>query len=340
MHDTIDITVVLPVFNAEATVLSAVDSLDVRPGDSTEVLVVDDGSTDGTAELLDEAAAARPWMRVEHTSHQGLVHALHVGLGAARGSYIARMDADDVSLPGRLLWQKDYLDAHPEIGVVSGQVRFGGDTEASRGYALHVDWLNALHTPEDISLSRFIEAPVAHPSVMFRRRLVETHGGYTKGEYPEDYELWLSWMDAGVRFGKVDAPVLLWNDSPTRLSRTDSRYSSEAFYAIKARYLARWLERHARTWPEVIVWGAGRATRKRAALLEQYGARITAWVDIDTHKTGQTIQGVPVILPTQLPSPDRCFVLPYVGSRDARELITAWLEENGYMLGGSYIPAA
>jgi glycosyltransferase involved in cell wall biosynthesis len=340
LNDSIHISVVLPACNAGETLLRAIDSLDVRTGDPTEVIVVDDGSTDGTAALLDEACSSRPWLRVLSTPHRGLVHALNAGLGAARGTYIARMDADDESLPGRLLLQQDYLDLHPDIGVVSGQIQFGGDTRASRGYAVHVDWVNSLRTPEEIALSRFIESPVAHPSVMYRRSLVERHGGYTDGAYPEDYELWLSWMDAGVRFGKVDAPVLLWNDSPTRLSRTDSRYSSEAFYAIKARYLARWLERHARTWPEVIVWGAGRATRKRAALLEQYGARITAWVDIDTHKTGQTIQGVPVILPTQLPSPDRCFVLPYVGSRDARELITAWLEENGYKLGGSYIPAA
>lgn len=340
MTDNTHISVILPAYNAEATLLRAIDSLDVRTGDSTEVIVIDDGSTDGTGRLLSEAADARPWLRIISIEHRGLVRALDVGLAAARGEYIARMDADDESLSGRLLFQKDYLDAHPDIGVVSGTVVFGGDARKAKGYALHVDWLNGLRTPEDYSLSRFIEAPVAHPSVMFRRSLVEAHGGYTSGEYPEDYELWLTWMDAGVRFGKVDVPVLRWDDPPQRLSRTDPRYSADAFYAIKARYLARWLERHASTWPEVIVWGAGRPTRKRAALLEQHGVRITAWVDIDTDKIGQTINDLPVISPYQLPPPGKCFVLPYVGSRDARELITAWLEENGYKLGISYIPAA
>ncbi len=340
MTEAPHISVVLPAYNAEGTLLPAVDSLDIRTGDSVEVIVVDDGSTDGTRSVLDEADSTRPWLSVIHSPHRGIVGALYTGIAAARGTYVARMDADDESLPGRLLLQSDYLDAHPDIGVVSGLVLFGGDARSAKGYALHVDWLNAVRTPDDIALSRFIESPIAHPSVMFRRSLVDALGGYRDGAFPEDYELWLRWMEAGVRFAKVDANVLRWDDPPTRLSRIDQRYSPDSFYAIKAEYLARWLQQHAPTWPDVIVWGAGRPTRKRAALLEQYGVHITAWVDIDTDKIGQTIHGIPVISPDQLPPSDACFVLPYVGSRDARKHITAWLHAHGFIAGQSYIPAA
>ena len=69
---------------------------------------------------------------------------------------------------------------------------------------------------------------------MFRRELVARHGGYRAGDFPEDYELWLRWLDAGVRMAKVPRPLLTWHDSTGRLSRTDARYDPEAFFRLKA----------------------------------------------------------------------------------------------------------
>lgn len=344
-HSTPVISVVLPVHNAVETVRTAVESLEAHhlhaasPG-IVEVIAVDDGSSDGSRKLLEALAAMHPWLHVLPQRHGGIVKALNAGLDAARGRYIARMDADDVSLPGRLAAQREYLDANPDIGVVGGSVEFGGDRVASRGYALHVDWLNSLATPEDISLARFIESPVAHPSVMFRRTLVERHGGYSDGEFPEDYELWLRWMDAGVRFGRIDAPVLRWNDPHERLSRTDPRYGIETFYDVKARALARWLERENRHHPEVIIWGSGRNTRLRVQPLQAQGVEVLAWVDVDPRKVDREIHGIPVIFPDEIPEPGRCFIIPYVGTRHAREQICTWLTRRGYRLGVDFIPAA
>ncbi len=339
------ISVILPVHNACDTLRTAVESLgaDVlhaaEPG-SIEVIAVDDGSTDGSGEALAAMARTAPWLRVLRIPHSGIVAALNTGIAAARGACVARMDADDASLPGRLLRQREYLDAHPDIGLVGGRVEFGGDRRSAHGYALHVDWLNTLDTPEDIALARFIESPFAHPSVMFRRSLVQRYGGYRDGAFPEDYELWLRWMDAGVRMARVDAPVLRWNDPPDRLSRTDPRYSVDAFYTIKARYLARWLARENPFHPEVYLWGAGRITRQRVRRLQAEGVRVRAWVDIDPAKIGQHIEGAPVLSPDQLPAPGSCFVLTYVGNRDARTEIASWLDARGYRLGRDYLHAA
>src|SRR2546425_6870649 len=99
---------------------------------------------------------------------------------------------------------------------------------------------------------------------MFRRELLNKHGGYREGDFPEDYELWLRWLDAGVTMAKVPRVLLTWNDAPERLSRTDRRYDVEAFYRCKAFYLARWLKRHVDASRPLLVWGAGRPTRKRA----------------------------------------------------------------------------
>jgi len=340
MPAAISISVILPVFNGQATIAAAIDSLEADAMPGVEVIAVDDGSTDDTATVLAELAASRTWLRVLSHPHAGIAAALNAGIDAAAGKYIARMDADDVSLPGRLAAQSAYLDAHPTIGLVGGHVRFGGDEESAAGYAHYVAWINTLSEPEDIAALRFVESPFAHPAVMFRREHVERHGGYAEGDFPEDYELWLRWMDAGVRMASLEREVLIWNDPPDRLSRSDERYSVEAFYRMKIRYFVRWAEQLVRQWPDVIVWGAGRVTRQRVKLLEEQGARITAFVDIDPDKIGQRIHGVPVIAPDGLPPPGECFILPFVGARHARELIMQWLREHGYRIGENFLPLA
>jgi hypothetical protein len=175
---------------------------------------------------------------------------------------------------------------------------------------------------------------------MFRRALLQEHGGYALGDFPEDYELWLRWMDAGVQFGKVDAELLLWNDAPKRLSRTDQRYRPEAFYRIKCVYLARWLKRHVEPARELWLWGAGRITRQRFRALETDGILVSGFIDVDPKKFGRLRDGRPVVGPRHLPSPDQAFILVGVAARGARELIAAELHRSGRSEGRDYLLVA
>lgn len=332
------VSIVLPVRNAVHTIARAVGSVKRQTHRDWELLVVDDGSCDGTTERVRRAAAEDARIRVLTSPSRGLVPALNAGMDAARGQLIARLDADDECHPDRLGDQVTWLEAHPEAAVVSCLVAFGGDRRASEGYARHVDWINSLVEPEAIALNRFVEAPVAHPSVMFRRMLLERHGGYRAGDFPEDYELWLRWIDAGVRVGKVPRELLTWHDNPDRLSRTDPRYGPEAFFRLKAFYLARHLARIDRR--EVWIWGAGRPTRKRAAFLREHGIGFAGYIDVDPRKTGRTVGGIPVIGPAQLPAAGDAMVLGYVSSRGARELIRAELVRRGCQEGRDFILCA
>jgi hypothetical protein len=112
------------------------------------------------------------------------------------------------------------------------------------------------------------------------------------------------------------------------LSRTDSRYRVEAFFDLKARYLARELVRSG-GGREVWVAGAGRPTRQRAAALEIEGARIEGYADVDPRKIGGEIAGRPVVAPANLPPRDQAVVLSYVGNRGARDKVRAVLEKQG-----------
>lgn len=325
------ISVVMPVRNAVDTIEQAVTSIRRQTDADWELIVVDDASTDATPALLADCCRRDGRIRIaRQDTHLGIAAALNLGLGAARGNYIARMDADDISRPQRLRRQRQFLETHPEIGLVACRVEFGGDRQRQAGYAAYVDWTNSLLTPEAIARNRFVESPLAHPSVMFRRALAVAHGGYRQGAFPEDYELWLRWLEAGVRMAKLADELLVWQDPPQRLSRRDSRYSRMSFYQCKAEYLARWLALHNPSHPEVIVWGAGRETRRRAELLVEHGVEISDYVDIDPNRIGQRIHGRMVLHERQLATPGNVFVVSYVGSRGARNDIRARLCALGY----------
>ena len=303
--------------------------------------MIDDGSHDGSTEWLAERARRDYRIHLLHRPHEGLVAALNAGLEVARGEWVARLDADDECAPDRFAAQLAFADQNPSLGLVGCLVEFAGDPVAEAGYAAHVDWLNSLVSPEHIQLARFIESPFAHPSVLFRRRLVQDHGGYRAGAFPEDYELWLRWLEAGVRMAKVPQALLRWHDSPARLSRTDPRYSLESFFRLKAGFLARWLAQHPplATRP-LLIWGAGRLTRRRVAFLEAEGGQVSGFIDIDSRKQGLRPDGRTVYSPETMPPPGRCFVVGYVTNRGARDYQRNILIQKGFVEGSDFLFAA
>lgn len=337
------VSVLLPVCNGAATLARALASIRAQTWTDWELIVVDDGSIDATPDLLAEIAHVEPRLRVLTQAHGGIVAALQAGLAVARGEFIARMDADDEAFPERLAAQVELLRAGEggALGLVSCLVEFGGDRRANEGYALHVDWINGLVTPEEIARHRFVESPLAHPSVLFRRELLARHGGYRAGDFPEDYELWLRWLDAGVRMAKVPKVLLRWNDPPARLSRTATQYAPEAFFRTKAQWLAHEVARIGRGRP-VYVWGAGRPTRKRAAYLAAHGLTLAGYIDVDAKKIMPALggSGLPVLAPTALPPPERAVILGYVSKRGARDLIRGQLLARGYREGSDFLMCA
>lgn len=335
MSATPRVSVVLPAYNAGPYLAESVDSILNQEERDLELILVDDGSSDGSVEALDDSD---PRLRLIRGPHRGLVAALDCGLETACAPYIARMDADDISTPDRIGVQADFLDERPDIGLVASQVEYWGDVSANEGLARFVDWNNSLIEPDEIALNRFVESPLIHPSVMFRRDVVVKHGGYREGNFPEDYDLWLRWLEAGVRMTKAPRAMLRWRDRPERLTRADSRYSTAAFWNLKIPFLARRLRSVNPFWPEVGVWGAGRTARKRLEPLSSEGVKVRFWVDIDRKKIGWEIDGVPVLSPDQIPRD--AFILSAVAKLGARELIARELRARGFVLGRDYVAVA
>ncbi|MEY3344128.1 MAG: hypothetical protein RL090_1812 [Bacteroidota bacterium] len=315
------VSFLVPFLNPGDALFRCIDSMLSQEGPLFEIVLVDNGSTDGTYEQVSERYRIHHLIRLAHEPQPGIAHALNTGLKYCSGTYIARMDADDVCLPGRIALQSQLLDDEPEIGLVSGLVQHQGPT-TNEGMAYYVETINSITEQDAIRKHRFVESPLAHPSVMFRKSLIDQFGNYSTNAVPEDYELWLRWMNAGVKMKKVNQQVIVWNDSPERLSRTHANYSREAFEEVRVHYLTRWLRAHVRPDKPVFIWGGGKYSKRKCELLESNGIRIHGFIDV-VEKAGPTNK--PTIHYTKIPPAGTMFILSSVSNRGKHEEIRSHL---------------
>lgn len=332
------VSVILPVYNGAEFLQTCLKSILNQKLENFELIIVNDGSTDETEIIANKLALSDSRIRIISIPHTGVANAFNSGIENASANYIARMDADDIMHPERLQKQKVFLDHHSDIGVVSSLVKFGGDRNAKQGYALHVDWINTLITHEDIFLNRFVESPVCNPSVIFRKSLIAKHGAARHGNFPEDYEMWLRWMQGGVRFAKVKEELHVWNDPPQRITRNDDRYSNDAFERAKLPYLIEDIRKF-QSGREIYVCGAGRVTRQRSDLLLAAGIQISGYIDVDPSKVGKTYNTIPVYGIEHISNPQQQFILSTVGNRGARESIRQMLLDRTFTEGRDFFLA-
>lgn len=301
---------------------------------------MDDGSRDRTRDLLERWAAEDGRVRVLETSpaDRGLVAAVRLAASRARAPLLARMDADDVSLPRRLERQASMLAGNPELAASGAGVRYFPDEEVGPGYRRYQRWLNGLRGPEELRRDLFVECPVAHPTLVVRRSAYRALGGYRDAGWPEDYDLLLRLHRAGMRAANAPEVLLRWRLRPDSLSRTSEAYAPAAFRRCKAHFLA------AGFLPEdriPVVWGAGSVGKRLATALRDAGRPPGAFVDLDPGKIGQEIHGLPVWSPEgfarRFPAPGeeagaggRAYPLAAVGREGARAEIRSWLAAAGW----------
>jgi glycosyltransferase involved in cell wall biosynthesis len=178
------VTVLMPVYNCESWLGEALGSILRQTYRDFELLAIDDGSKDRSTELL--FACRDPRVRVHrHESNRGIIETLNEGLELARGEYVARMDGDDIALPRRLARQVAYLDAHPGVAVLGGDVtNIGTDTHTWR----------VPRDPASMRARLFFSCPLAHAAVMLRADVLRRDGLRYDPRYPhaEDFALWVA----------------------------------------------------------------------------------------------------------------------------------------------------
>src|SRR5262249_35640189 len=170
------VSVLLPAFNAAATLAACLRSVVRQTERDWECVLIDDGSTDDTLALAQVFAARDPRFVVVAAPHRGLVAALTTGLAHCRAPVVARMDADDLMHRERLRAQLRALDATPELAGVGCHVRIVPRAALRDGLRAYERWLNTIDSPERVRAEAFVECPVAHPTLALRPDVLRSLG--------------------------------------------------------------------------------------------------------------------------------------------------------------------
>ncbi|MCP3979664.1 MAG: glycosyltransferase family 2 protein [bacterium] len=321
------ISILLPARNAEQTIDACLRSLMRQTERDWECVLVDDGSTDRTADLAREVAGSDRRLRIETSSHRGLVATLNAGLEQCRAELVARMDSDDVMHRERLARQLSHLERHPDHAAVGCHVRMFPRDELRDGSRNYEKWINGICDADGVRRERFVECPVAHPALMLRRDELTSLGGYRDMGWPEDYDLLLRLAVAERKVGIVPQRLLCWRDGPTRLSRTAEEYGLDRFTACKAAFLAAGFlaarERY-------VLWGYGSTGRALRRALAEHGKHPSHIVELHRGRLGNIIHGAPVIPPTALRDIPRAPLLVSVAGAGPRDEIRAELTAMGF----------
>ena len=193
MDNKIKISVILPAYNAEKTIGEAIQSIIEQTYKEWELLVINDGSTDGTKSVI--LSFDDPRIKyIENDGNKKLIYTLNRGLELATGKYIARMDADDISLPERFENQLEYMESHSECVVCGTLIQkfFGNEIIANRfGY---------VGTSESLKKELLIHSCFMHPTVMLRTDVLKKNNVKYDENFihAEDYKLWIDLMDYGT----------------------------------------------------------------------------------------------------------------------------------------------
>lgn len=225
------VSCLLPVYNGAEFLEQAINSVRAQTFEDFEIIVVDDGSTDETPQVLSRLADMEPRLRVVRQANGGIVSALNAGLQRCRGEFVARMDADDMALPERFATQVAYLDAHPSCVLVGGVA-----VETAVDGRVMSRTTGGRHAVTDLGVFPPRIAVSMHPLITVRRAALEAVGGY-RGDFPhaEDYDLFIRL----ARLGTIDNPpvdVLIYrrHEGAISIKHLETQERSAALAEVEA----------------------------------------------------------------------------------------------------------
>ena len=235
MKDDPQVSVILPVYNARQHLGAAVESICDQTFRNFELIIIDDGSTDDSRDLLQRYATRDSRVRIiTNRTNAGLCNALNEGISAARGSLIARMDADDVSLPDRIERQVGWISSS-RADVCGGWAQLIG-TLTRR------EWRPWEHD-DALKLQLCFNTPFVHPTVMIRTRLVKLHLYDEASLHGEDYDLWTRLAYAGAKFTNIQRIVLRYRVHSEQVSKSYPKEQEKSRERSQKRYVSRVIPR-------------------------------------------------------------------------------------------------
>lgn len=228
------VSVLMPVYNAESTLSVAIDSILNQTYSSIEFIIINDGSTDDSETIINKYDDLRI-KYYANKENRGLIYSLNKGIELASGKYIARMDADDISMPTRIECQVDYMERHPSVIICGTQIELFGCLKIRNRP-------NLKETNEELKNRLFRRSCFAHPTVMFRRDVLLRSGIRYNSEYKhaEDYKMWIDCVNYG-EFYNIQEVLLKYRISESQISSKYNKVQMQIANKCRREYVCAFL---------------------------------------------------------------------------------------------------
>ncbi len=222
------VTVLMPVYNGQDFLKEAIESILNQTYVYLEVLIINDGSIDASEEIILSYTDDRI-VYLKHKENKGLINTLNSGLSLSKGKYIARMDADDISLPSRIEKQLFFLESNFAVGLVGSAVTVFGDRDEFVVYP---------RENEDLQLASLFYNPFCHPSVMIRKQIIDDNKLSFKKEYlhAEEYKLWTEFLVV-TKCHNLQDNLLMYRSHPSQISQVYQDIQLDKAKLIQMEYL-------------------------------------------------------------------------------------------------------
>ena len=279
------ISILVPFKNTESYLVECLDSILQQTYTNWELLIVDDGSTDTSYQIVQNYANSDARIHLLRNDGSGIIEALRTGYKQAKGTLVTRMDSDDVMALNKLDQMQQSLVTHGEGHLALGTVRYFSENGIGNGYKRYEMWLNNLTSKGTNFNEIYKECVIPSPCWMVYKTDFDRCGGFTPYTYPEDYDLAFRFYKQGLKCIPSNEILHHWRDYAVRTSRVDAHYAENSFLELKINYFFELSHDKEKT---IIIWGAGAKGKKVAQLLIEKNNPFE-WVCDNPKKIGKDI---------------------------------------------------
>lgn len=325
------ISVLMSVYNGEEFIAESIQSILNQTFKDFELIIVDDGSTDNTVDIIKSFDDPRIKL-FTLKENVGVGAALNYGLRKVTGKYIAKVDSDDINHPTRLLKQKEYLDKHKDIDLVKTLIEYFPHNEKVAQSVRYKNMknikekqLNQIVSPEEINKKLYWWCCIPHNSIMARAEVIK-RVGYSNVRLGEDYELFYKLNKLGYKMDTIKEILVKFRVRDTSITGS-MEYQQEyinLIYNMKKSELESFLEES----QKIYIWGTGNLGKYVFNELSQRGYKIEGFIDGIPEKQGKILYDKKVYSPGILRVKQKNKVI--VCAQPAREKIVSYLEKLGY----------
>tara|TARA_Y100000385_G_scaffold176975_1_gene182999 strand:+ start:51730 stop:52737 length:1008 start_codon:yes stop_codon:yes gene_type:complete len=284
MHTPL-VSILIPFKNTASFLEDCLESILQQTLLNWELLIVDDGSTDNSWSIVQSYAESDSRIHLLSNNGKGIIEALKTAYSQAKGTFVTRMDSDDIMSTNKLQLMQESLQLKGKGYIALGHVSYFSKAGIGAGYKRYETWLNSLTSSGTNFAELYKECVIPSPCWMVYMTDLERCGGFFNDRYPEDYDLAFRFYKQGLKCIPSNEVLHHWRDYVHRTSRVDAHYAENSFLDLKISYF---IELSYQKEKELIIWGAGTKGKKIAQLLIEQNIPFD-WICDNPKKIGKTI---------------------------------------------------